>query len=88
MTDRVHIVKRQNKENLIIKESEIIVNALQQEADGIKPHYSFYDYKNHETVTPAGWLVWSTYDGCGVCYRRDDGKMIIVTGFQGDFCYM
>ena len=36
-----------------------------------------------------GWLVWSDkIYGCGVVYRRDDGKMVIVTGVQGDFCYM
>nr|DAP26281.1 MAG TPA: protein of unknown function DUF2149 [Caudoviricetes sp.] len=30
--------------------------------------------------------MWSTFaDGCGVVYRRSDGKMIITTGFQGDF---
>lgn len=39
-------------------------------------------------MTPAGWLVWSLSDGgCGVVYRRKDGKMIITTGLQGDFCY-
>lgn len=25
--------------------------------------------------------------GCGVVYRRNDGKMIITTGVQGDFGY-
>ena len=88
MNERVYIVKRQNKENLILKESEIIENALQQKSEGIEPHYSFYDYKKREAVTPAGWLIWSTYDSCGICYRRTDGKLIIVTGRQGDFCYM
>ena len=27
-------------------------------------------------------------DGCGVVYRRSDKKMIVTTGFQGDFCYI
>ena len=73
---------------LILSDAEIIENALEQEKSGIKPHYAFYDYKKHEKVTPAGWLVWSLSDGsCGVVYRRDDGKMIINTGTQGDFCY-
>ena len=67
---------------------EIIQNALQQEKEGIKPHYSFYDYKKKEPITPPGWLVWSLYDGCGVVYRRKDGKMIIVAGSQGDFAYV
>lgn len=39
---------------LFATESEIIENAMQQERDGIKPHYSFYDYKKKEPVTPAG----------------------------------
>lgn len=68
-------------------DEEIIENALQQEKDGIKPHYSFYDYKGGEKVTPPGWLIWSTNSGCGVVYRRNDGKMIITIGMQGDFCY-
>lgn len=88
MNERIYIVKRQGKQDLILNESEIIDNALQQEADGIEPHYSFFDYKKREAVTPAGWLIWSTFDSCGVCYRRADEKMVIVTGRQGDFCYM
>ena len=74
--------------NKIITEREAIDNALQQKKEGIQPHYSFYDYKAKEKITPAGWLVWSTSeDGCGVVYRRSDGKMIVVTGWQGDFCF-
>lgn len=70
----------------IITESDAINNALDQEKEGVEPHYSFYDYKKHEPVTPPGWLVWSTYqDGCGVVYRRGDGKMVVSTGMQGDF---
>lgn len=85
--NRIYIIKRQNKPDLIATAEEIINNALQQEAEGIEPHYSFYDYKKHETVTAPGWLVWSTFDGCGVVYRREDGKMIICTGVQSDFVY-
>ena len=74
--------------NKVITESEAIQNALDQEQQGIEPMYSFYDYKNKKPVTPLGWLVWSTYkDGCGVVYRRSDGKMILITGWQGDFAY-
>ena len=72
---------------LLLTDVEIISNALEQEKAGIKPHYAFYDYKKHEKITPAGWLVWSLDGGCGVVYRRKDGKMIITTGLQGDFCY-
>ena len=74
---------------LMLSDDEIINNAIEQEKSGIKPHYAFYDYKKHEKITPAGWLVWSLRDGgCGIVYRREDGKMIICTGVQGDFCYM
>ena len=72
---------------LMATDEEIIENALQQEAAGIDPHYAFYDYKKKETVTAPGWLVWSLRDGCGVVYRRNDGKMIICTGVQSDFVY-
>ena len=79
--------RQKNGKALLLTDDEIINNALEQEKSGIKPHYAFYDYKKHEKITPAGWLVWSLRDGgCGVVYRRKDGKMIITTGLQGDFC--
>ena len=59
----------------LVKESQAVNNALEQEKSGISPRYAF-----------RGWLVWSTYaDGCGVVYRRHDWKMIFTTGMQGDF---
>lgn len=71
----------------LVTEAQAINNALEQERSGIVPRYSFRDYKTRENLTPPRWLVWSTYaDGCGVVYRRKDGKMIIATGWQGDFC--
>lgn len=74
------------KDVQIVTESQAINNALDQEKSGVIPRYSFLDYKTGEKLTPPGWLVWSTFaDGCGVVYRRSDGKMIITTGFQGDF---
>lgn len=70
----------------IVTESQAINNALDQEKSGVIPRYSFRDYKTGEKLTPPGWLVWSTFaDGCGVVYRRSDGKMIVTTGFQGNF---
>ena len=72
----------------IITETDAINNALDQEKEGVEPHYSFYDYKNCEKVTPPGWLIWSTlHDGCGVVFRRSDGKMFVQTGMQGDFAF-
>lgn len=74
---------------LLLTDAEIIQNALDQEKEGVKPHYAFYNYDKKEAVTPAGWLVWSLFDGgCGVVYRREDGEMIICTGWQGEFCYI
>jgi hypothetical protein len=71
----------------IVTESEAIKNALKQEKEGVQPRYAFHDYKTGQNLTAPGWLVWSTYaDGCGVVYRRKDGKMILTTGMQGDFC--
>lgn len=73
---------------LMATDQEIIQNALDQENSGINPRYAFVDYKTKEPVAPLGWLVWSLLDGgCGVVYRRNDGKMIITTGVQGDFGY-
>lgn len=74
---------------LLLTDEEIIKNSLEQERQGIKPHYSFYDYRKQEAITPPGWLIWNLFDGgCGVVYRRNDGKMIISTGMPGDFCYI
>lgn len=71
----------------LVTADQAVNNALKQEAAGMVPRYAFHDYKTGENLTPPGWLVWSTYaDGCGVVFRRNDGKMIITTGMQGDFC--
>ena len=72
--------------NKVLKESEIIANAQEQERAGIAPHLCFYGKDTSDIITPAGWLVWSTWDdGAGVVYKRNDGKYIIVTGWQGEF---
>lgn len=86
MEERKYILHTRNGVELVT-ESQAIENALQQEKAGIQPLYCWYDSKAGENVTPPGWLVWSTWaDGCGVVYRRHDGKMILITGMQGDFC--
>lgn len=72
--------------NRLVNETEAIKEAERQEKAGTVPHYALRDYKTGEPITPHGWLVWSTYaDGCVVVYRRSDGKMILFTGWQGDF---
>lgn len=83
-----YIIGSKSGKCITATKKEIIENARQQEAAGVNPHYSFYDYKTKEAVTPPGWLIWSDCQyGCGVVYRRKDGKMILTTGIQGDFCY-
>lgn len=84
---KTYIIGERNGKNIVVSDQKIIENALEQEKSGINPHYSFFDCKNGEKITPPGWLVWSsTKYGCGVVYRRSDGKMIILTGIQGAFC--
>ena len=83
---KTYIIKTRNGSKLYTAE-QIIENAKEQERSGIRPVYAWRDYKTGEPSTPSGWLIWSTLDGCGVVYRRkSDGKYIIVTGWQGDFC--
>ena len=87
--EKLYLIGEKDGKILTATESEIINNALEQEKDGIKPHFAWWDYKNHRPVTNKGWRVWSSVNhGCGVVYRRHDGKMVIVTGVQGDFAYM
>lgn len=84
-----YIIGEKNGKLLTATEKEIIENALLQEREGVEPHYCWWDYKNKKPVGNKGWLVWSSWNhGCGVVYRRHDGKMIIVTGVQGDFAYL
>ena len=74
-------------ENKLITEAGAFREAERQEKAGISRRYAWRDGKTGEQITPPGWLVWSTYaDGVGVVYRRPDGKEIILTGWQGDFC--
>ena len=88
-SEKLYLIGEKDGKILTATESEIINNALEQEKDGINPHFAFYDYKNQQPVTNKGWLIWSSVNhGCGVVYRRYDGKMVIVTGVQGDFAYM
>lgn len=85
MAERKYILHLQAG-NRLVSESDAIAEAERQEKNGIRPAYAWRDCKTGEQITPPGWLVWSTYaDGCGVVYRRSDEKMILVTGWQGDF---
>lgn len=84
-----YIIGEKDGKYIVVTAKEIIGNALEQERAGIKPHYAWWDYKEEKPATGKGWLIWSSINhGCGVVYRRYDGKMIIVTGVQGDFAYI
>ena len=88
-SEKLYLIGEKDGKILTATESEIINNALEQEKDGVNPHFAFYDYKNQRPVINKGWRIWSSINhGCGVVYRRNDGKMVIVTGVQGDFAYM
>ena len=68
----------------LITEAEAIANAMEQKKNGVEP---MYKQRIKDCISPAGWLVWSTWDdGCGVVYEHPKtGKAILVTGWQGDF---
>lgn len=81
--ERNFVIHSRLKGTFVLSESEAIKNALEQEAQGIKPCYAWRDRKG---LSSPGWLVWSTWeDGAGVVCRRSDGKMYVLTGWQGDF---
>ena len=70
--------------NKIYKKSDLIDNAKKQEKAGIKPCYKYFDGK-----TPAGWLVFSTWeDGAGIVYKNTAGRYCLISGTQGDFCFI
>lgn len=53
--------RQNNGKALLLTDDEIINNALEQEKSGIKPHYAFYDYKNHEKMTPAISFIYKAF---------------------------
>lgn len=80
--------RNKDGKSIFYERDQIINNALKQEAEGIAPHYVFYDYEKREAVTPAGWLVVSLWHGCIIVYRNESGRMVICPGVQGDFAYI
>ena len=85
----IYTIHKADGSILHLTRDELIQNARDQKADGVKPSYSFWDYKRNEAITPPGWLVYSTYeDGAGVVYpiQGDADHMGFVRGWQGEFC--
>lgn len=84
----IYTIHKHNGDILHLTREDIINNAKEQRKQGVKPLYSFWDYKRNEAITPPGWLVWSTWeDGAGVVYpiQGDPEKLGIVRGWQGEF---
>jgi hypothetical protein len=87
MNERTFIIRLKTG-NKIITESEAIANAEEQKAKGIKPHYVLFDGDKKEKLSNPGWLIWSTWeDGAGVVVPRDDGKLVLLTGWQSNLAY-
>ena len=78
------------KENgiMILTETDILKNALQQKRQGIKPHYC-YNFGKGELSRP-GFLVYSTFsDGAGVyVLNADETGGILIKGWKGEFQYI
>lgn len=87
MPERIYTLHLKSGNKMITWE-EAIANAEDQKKRGIAPHYSYIYGHKKEKLSPPGWLVWSTrQDGAGVVVPRDDGKFVLLTGWQSDFAY-
>lgn len=67
----------------VFTHDEIVANAKEQEAKGIKPMYA-YNFGNGE-YSGKGFLVVSMYSGCIVAIKVDENKYHVIHGWQGDF---
>lgn len=67
-------------------DEEIIANAMEQESEGIEPHFA-YKYGDG-SYSDKGYLVANMYSGCIVAVKNAYGKYHIFHGFQGDFAML
>ena len=87
MPERIYTLHLKSGNKMITRENAI-ANAEDQKAQGVTPHYTLFDNAKGEKLSNPGWLVWSTWqDGAGVVVPRDDGKLVLLTGWQSDFAY-
>ena len=87
MSERIYTLHLKSGNKTITWE-EAIANAEEQKTQGATPHYTLFDNIKKEKLSNPGWLVWSTWqDGAGVVVPRDDGKLVLLTGWQSDFAY-
>ena len=74
---------------VIYTREDLLNNAREQAAQGIKPSYGWIDEKNGGIIGKPGFLVYSTWkDGAGVAVLREDGTGYIMTGWQADFSFV
>lgn len=67
---------------------DAIKNAEDQKVQGVAAHYALFDNAKKKKLSNPGWLIWSTWqDGAWVVVPRDDGKLVLLTGWQSDFAY-
>lgn len=87
MSERIYFLHLKTGNKRITWE-EAIANAEDQKVQGVTPHYTLFDNAKSEKLSNPGWLIWSTcQDGAGVVVPRDDGKLVLLTGWQSDFAY-
>lgn len=87
MSERIYFLHLKTGNKRITWE-EAIKNAEYQKAQGVAPNYTLFDNTKNEKLSNPGWLIWSTWqDGAGVVVPRDDGKLVLLTGWQSDFAY-
>lgn len=87
MSERIYFLHLKTGNKRITWENAI-KNAEYQKAQGEVPHYALFDSTKKKKLSNPGWLIWSTWqDGAGVVVPRDDGKLVLLTGWQSDFAY-
>jgi hypothetical protein len=79
VSDRNYLIHTKDG-NRIITADEILENVKSRIENGEKPQY------RTDGIDSKGFLIWSTYhDGAGVAFIREDNKIFVVTGWQGEF---
>lgn len=74
---------RQNK--IVFYSHKDIIDNYEAQAQELKPIYSYIDTKTGVKDTRKGFLIWSLWEGCGVCHKDENGNYILTTGRQSDF---
>lgn len=61
-SEKLYLIGEKDGKIITATESEIINNALEQEKDGVNPHFAFYDYKNQRPIGNKGYYPrWNLY---------------------------